>query len=1239
MFMSLKSLAKSFLTFIVSVMLPGAFVLATAPGGVTSNLQLWLTSDKGVNATNKGAVNSWTDQSPNAYTANTSSGSPAYSEATSDMINFHPVVKFDGSSALKITGGIFGNNTYKDLSVFVVKRHSAVNVSQFEFFESVNPQRVSAHMPWSDGKIYWDAGSASTNRLTATSGLNAGDTALWLLSSYNNNSAQDEKIRKNGKDIGSNSLSALNVVGTNSDFYLGDDNDATNNNSSQGDLAEIIFYLGSTPLSSTDRQKIESYLAIKYGITLDQSSPQNYIASDGSKIIDAFSISPYKDNIFGIGRDDASGLDQRISRSANKDSVLIVSTDNNFTLPNSSHANIFTSDKSFLMFSSWKGTNQWSPPGNMYPKGFKVLNNLWLVHNPGNKVQGAYIAFDVANPNFDIPDPIYDDKYYLFVDTDKDGYFTDETPIPLTKYSNNLWGTQYNFQNGQTFTIATKAAKPGGLGTSLSLWLRADTLSLNNNDSVNTWKDRSGSGNNATGQGGVKFKNDSASVINFNPVISFDGVDDYFSLPNGTLSINNESFDYKIVARPDLDGNANSKYVLFFSGENATNKWVRFHLDGQGGMHTRFNSAGANDKGTASSSVPQILSSDYDASANTMKHYINYKNEPAVTGVAAKATTDANHRIGRGLAASYFKGDIAEVIAYKKTHTNVDRQLIESYLAIKYGITLDPSVAFYRFSDGNTEMLTPNNAAGNSDNYWHDIAGIARDYASELNQQISKSVNSGAIVTISTDNNFTGLNGTHASLPNFTSVVIGNNGKSLATTTSDLDTNKYFYRVQREWRVQKYGNVSSFFLKFDGFNDSYVLLKDGDGDFTSGYTEVALNPDGSVQYTPSASIEYFTLAIKDKPPVINSSSFTIDENKTEVGTISATDPDAGDTISFTISGGADASLFKIDSSTGALSFKSAPDYENPADSNKDNVYELTVQATDSKGASTSKAITVTVNNVNEGGGVVVGLINGPITAPQVFISPSPSSSGNPGNNNNNSAQSNQGSQTGGAVNENVSSNTQREGENAAQNSSASTNQNAGAGAAERHCKPFTIKLKKGDKGEEVKKVQSFLKEKGFYNYEVTGYFGSITEEAVKAFQAAYADEILKPLGLSAPTGWWYPSTMNMANKLLPCSAKKEQTQSSNKLNAKICPVFSKYLKRGDRGEEVKKVQKFLKERGYFSYPQITGYFGSITEEAVKAFQEAYADEILRPWNLKQPTGWWYKTTIKKANELAGCASN
>jgi hypothetical protein len=106
------------------------------------------------------------------------------------------------------------------------------------------------------------------------------------------------------------------------------------------------------------------------------------------------------------------------------------------------------------------------------------------------------------------------------------------------------------------------------------------------------------------------------------------------------------------------------------------------------------------------------------------------------------------------------------------------------------------------------------------------------------------------------------------------------------------------------------------------------------------------------------------------PPVITSdgggstAAKSIPENTTAVTDVDATDPDAGATITYSISGGADASKFTINATSGILAFGSAPNFESPTDVGANNVYDVTVRASDGS-LFDEQAIAVTVTNVNE----------------------------------------------------------------------------------------------------------------------------------------------------------------------------------------------------------------------------------------------------------------------------------
>ena len=99
---------------------------------------------------------------------------------------------------------------------------------------------------------------------------------------------------------------------------------------------------------------------------------------------------------------------------------------------------------------------------------------------------------------------------------------------------------------------------------------------------------------------------------------------------------------------------------------------------------------------------------------------------------------------------------------------------------------------------------------------------------------------------------------------------------------------------------------------------------------------------------------------------VNDNALTVDENHTgSLATFSASDPEnkAGLTYTWSLAG-VDASDFAITGS-GVLSFANVPDFESPADSGGDNVYDITVNALDSDSQTGSIAVSVEVADVND----------------------------------------------------------------------------------------------------------------------------------------------------------------------------------------------------------------------------------------------------------------------------------
>ena len=121
------------------------------------------------------------------------------------------------------------------------------------------------------------------------------------------------------------------------------------------------------------------------------------------------------------------------------------------------------------------------------------------------------------------------------------------------------------------------------------------------------------------------------------------------------------------------------------------------------------------------------------------------------------------------------------------------------------------------------------------------------------------------------------------------------------------------------------------------------------------YSITATASDGTNSTNQAISVTIANL--NDNSPVISSSnSFNVYEGQQTIGTIRATDAD-GNSITYSISG-TDASSISVNSSTGALTFNSAPDYETKTS------YSIAATASDGTN-STNQAITVNILDVSE----------------------------------------------------------------------------------------------------------------------------------------------------------------------------------------------------------------------------------------------------------------------------------
>ncbi len=108
-----------------------------------------------------------------------------------------------------------------------------------------------------------------------------------------------------------------------------------------------------------------------------------------------------------------------------------------------------------------------------------------------------------------------------------------------------------------------------------------------------------------------------------------------------------------------------------------------------------------------------------------------------------------------------------------------------------------------------------------------------------------------------------------------------------------------------------------------------------------------------------------------QPPTFDAASYSFEVSEdaaagTQVGTVSATDPDVGDTLTYSIVSGNEAGKFAVDGSTGVITVSGTLDYETVSS------YTLTVEASDGKGGTARATVTIGVVEVVDTGAPVFG---------------------------------------------------------------------------------------------------------------------------------------------------------------------------------------------------------------------------------------------------------------------------
>jgi len=1107
--------------------------VTVAPGGVDTDLALWLRADAGLNETDGQEVDAWVDQSGSGNDVSEATNRPMFQNNTTDNLNFNPTIAFDGTNEILTTTNtnILAAKPGVDAYVVTNLSSSQDNFSRFISEEASGAGNRVFMMGHAEGpdrlRALVDGGATGAARFDLFEPTPSfGNTRLYQ--ARFDGAATTMDLIVNGETVINNTIAGGTTTRAplNRPLSIGSSAQSPST-AAEGQISEVIIY-DAASADATDRQKIESYLALKYGITkashaytvdapgmtflsttaLDRINDGNISTSTAGGVIDDYQVHPnnavgktitmtfadpvsiaeatfynrtqssqansdrivdaqmiykdeggatlythtfiapasdeiavadpagvianvktveltnfqsdsqnfreisfssipgptayadsagnavftydsvYQNDIVGIARDDASALDQRVSKSVNDDAVLTIATDNDFISPNTDAGRTSLTDGQYLVIGHDGGAT--TTQTTELDTGVYAERTIreWRVENT-NSVAPVWMQFDG-----------FDDTWELLLSFDGD--FSNVT----SGLQLSATGTrQVSLADGIHVTLAklpqAPTAGPGGVTGDLALWLKAsDVASLGlSGSNVQTWTDQAQ---------GLVLTDDAAADpqyvtnstdFNFNPSVDFTANTTQLTATTDTLiGVDDDSVSYYAVTK--ASGSTGDREVVFIykNGNIDATDSAGGTSDGTIGLELN-GSAFVNDSGdtisTSGVNTGIHLSSVVSDTGLDRDYYLDGFLAGSDNVAVNREGNSTEHQLSVG---SYggegnpFNGELAELIVYDETSTTSDRQQIESYLALKYGITLDPVAEDYVDSIGNsvfdlgfneirtgaeatdntggsglpdgatlggsitittpgtytvthsatigldgsgagfgirsTPYVNGENAAGltaevagassdvftssanrintasstksyavtfpsagdyyigffsggsntasahtltviGGNQYTSDVFGLGYDATSTLDQRVSGSVNDTAVLTIATDNNFASANTattTRTQLADGQYLVIGHNGEATTTQTTDLNTVLYGERTVREWRAENTNGVGPVHLQFDGFDDTWVLLTDADGDFSTGATNAGtLDVNGEITDVTLTDGMFFTLATLPAP--------------------------------------------------------------------------------------------------------------------------------------------------------------------------------------------------------------------------------------------------------------------------------------------------------------------------------------------------------------------------------------
>lgn len=213
-----------------------------------------------------------------------------------------------------------------------------------------------------------------------------------------------------------------------------------------GDIMEVVWY--NRTLTANEQSRVNSYLAIKNGVTL----AENYLATDSNIVWNRTSNAGYNNNIFGVSRDDIEVFEQKVSTSVNAGTILTVATINDFVNPNQAAARTgFANDKTYFLL----GDNNISAT---------ALTAITVNGSTGQRIQRAWLSQRKNTPdvlhfeaNLSAYGASFGSGYNVRMLIADDAAFTTNVVSVAGTFTGGRWVHNYNFNSDATNRYITYA--------------------------------------------------------------------------------------------------------------------------------------------------------------------------------------------------------------------------------------------------------------------------------------------------------------------------------------------------------------------------------------------------------------------------------------------------------------------------------------------------------------------------------------------------------------------------------------------------------------------------------------------------------------------------------------------------------------------------------------------------------------------------------------------------------------